>query len=1367
MKANTSTLLTRIVLPGLLVATTVSPSFGRRPDTPPGGNGVQTPRPKAEACVPASDRTELAYNNVRAIIENGGNMWQRRGGNALSGYEVPKSAAPASPFSNPSAIFAGGLWMGGISADNQLKLAAVLFRSQGNDFWPGPLNNTNASVEPATCLAYDRFWITERAQAETFIQYRQCLDDPDCDVEELFPDGYSVPSSFATWPAEGSLDQGQDLYLAPFVDVDGDGVYDPFGSGDYPDYGFDETVEECKSRQREDPVNLFGDYNIFWIFNDRGDVHTESFGGQSIGLEVRAQAFAFSSNNEVNNMTFYNFTVINQGQQTLNETYFGHFIDPDLGCSNDDFVGCDVQRGFGFAYNWDENDEDCNGVPGYGLQPPAVGVDFFEGPYQDADQVDNPGPQTGLEYLDCVVAQQQKGIPYKGLGIGYGDGFPDNERFGMRAFLFWNREGAFAVTDPSQQGHFYNYLKGIWKNGVQMTYGGSGYDESPGAIHTRYMFPWSSDPVGWGTNCVPQPDWREVQQQPIDRRFVQSAGPFTLEPGAYNNITLGVAWARATTGGAVASVATLRTADDKAQALFDNCFKILDGPDAPDLEITELDRELIIYMTNPEGSNNNLQTPVNKPPMSYQELDPIIPEVGPDGELYDRYYRFQGYKLYQLKNAEVSVADLDNVELARLVYQGDIEDGVSQIINYPFNEVVNSPVPTEMVNGANKGVASSVRVLEDKFAQGDTRLVNFKSYYYIAIAYGYNNYEPYDPGTRSGQAFPYVASRKAAFGSIRRYVGIPHRPDPASGGTIANAGYGDTFEITRLEGQGNGGNALSLKWSENTAIANPSNTGYRKQEITYERGAGPVSVKVVDPLKVPLADFELWVKDDTLTPGNLDDANWYMVRLSDGRRVNSDRIIDMPYEQIIPEWGISVTINQAKYSGDFATPASEGRIQYADPSKAWYMGIPDGEADVVTNWIRSGVYSSPESPLWADRSIDPDEKWEDVLGGTWAPWCLVGQAPFQGGVPSDNDANLPHPSVVNALLRRTPSIQVVITPNKDLWSRSPVFEQEANAAQAQGGAIRMAVRRAPSIDKNGRNSSMAGYNAGEGDLVNTTGMGWFPGYAVDLETGERLNIGYGENSFWGGQIGRDMVWNPNDQMFTTGGGAFFGAGHWIYVFKNERRLLNNANEVPGYDQGLFIRNLGNDQTSAASRLKMLKSIGWVGSALTIPGTEFLGTEVRITLGVKKPYERYTDYNGGPGDIGISRNNGLPLYKFSTNGLETVNNDQATAESALDLINVVPNPYYAFSGYETSRIDNRIKFINLPQRCTISIYAVNGTLVRKFRKDNELTFLDWDLKNSTNIPISGGMYLCHIDVPDVGEKVLKWFGAMRPLDLQNF
>src|SRR5690606_27647801 len=91
---------------------------------------------------------------------------------------------------------------------------------------------------------------------------------------------------------------------------------------------------------------------------------------------------------------------------------------------------------------------------------------------------------------------------------------------------------------------------------------------------------------------------------PNDRRFVQSAGPFVLKPGAINNITVGVVWARASAGDPFASVEVLRRADDKAQALFENCFKVLDAPHAPDLSVQELENELILMLSNPVTSNN-------------------------------------------------------------------------------------------------------------------------------------------------------------------------------------------------------------------------------------------------------------------------------------------------------------------------------------------------------------------------------------------------------------------------------------------------------------------------------------------------------------------------------------------------------------------------------------------------------------------------------------------------------------------------------------------------------------------------------------------------------------------------------------------
>ena len=79
----------------------------------------------------------------------------------------------------------------------------------------------------------------------------------------------------------------------------------------------------------------------------------------------------------------------------------------------------------------------------------------------------------------------------------------------------------------------------------------------------------------------------------------------------------------------------------------------------------------------------------------------------------------------------------------------------------------------------------------------------------------------------------------------------------------------------------------------------------------------------------------------------------------------------------------------------------------------------------------------------------------------------------------------------------------------------------------------------------------------------------------------------------------------------------------------------------------------------------------------------------------------------------------------------------------------------------------MKITNLPQTCVIKIYTVNGTLIREYKKDEARSSLNWDLKNTAGIPIASGAYLIHIDVPKVGEKVIKWFGALRPLDLDSY
>jgi hypothetical protein len=41
-----------------------------------------------------------------------------------------------------------------------------------------------------------------------------------------------------------------------------------------------------------------------------------------------------------------------------------------------------------------------------------------------------------------------------------------------------------------------------------------------------------------------------------------------------------------------------------------------------------------------------------------------------------------------------------------------------------------------------------------------------------------------------------------------------------------------------------------------------------------------------------------------------------------------------------------------------------------------------------------------------------------------------------------------------------------------------------------------------------------------------------------------------------------------------------------------------------------------------------------------------------------------------------------------------------------------------------------------------------------------------MKNNQAIPIASGVYLIHVEVPGVGETIIKFFGGVRQIDLEN-
>ena len=146
------------------------------------------------------------------------------------------------------------------------------------------------------------------------------------------------------WP----VDQG-----APWVDVNGDGVYDP----------------------NKDRPDINGDLFHWYVMNDGDSLrHMAVFNTQPLGVEVRVSLFGEGPDSPLKDVMFVKWKIVNTGGNQLDSMFASFWSDPDIGDANNDFVGCDPESNLGFCYN------DFNGDNFYGSVPPAVGYVFLQTP---------------------------------------------------------------------------------------------------------------------------------------------------------------------------------------------------------------------------------------------------------------------------------------------------------------------------------------------------------------------------------------------------------------------------------------------------------------------------------------------------------------------------------------------------------------------------------------------------------------------------------------------------------------------------------------------------------------------------------------------------------------------------------------------------------------------------------------------------------------------------------------------------------------------------------------------------------------------------------------------------------------------------
>lgn len=546
--------------------------------------------------------------------------------------------------------------------------------------------------------------------------------------------------------------------------------------------------------------------------------------------------------------------------------------------------------------------------------------------------------------------------------------------------------------------------------------------------------------------------------------------------------------------------------------------------------------------------------------------------------------------------------------------------------------------------------------------------------------------------------------------------------------------------ITRVEGVGAGENFLELADGEYDKILSNATHG----EVIYKSGAAPIRVQIVNPFDlkegVYIVTFVDPIPSDTLSLS----TRWILLRGGDTLAI-ADQPIAQFNEQLIADLGISILIGQSDDAGDRKDP-SNGTIgyslTYSDTSKPqWLTFIPDDFGNVpFTNFVQT------ELPSYTNYLLDPDHAYS-----TFAPWVPFMLTDFENEEPPENPLGWnvtpgwldPSAAAIQnvafgGVLQSLNNVDIILTSDTSKWSRCVVVETANNYYTSitppslglitEGNKKSLQTRSKPSVGKYDADGDgfpdPDGAVDANGDPL--TGMGWFPGFAVDVETGDRLNIFFGENSVYSGfvadafglgTLAHDMIWNPGKQIVLPVIGSitpletFMGGQQYVYVMRTK------------YDACAALRK--DLDRPGIIKARGLAKVTWCAIPLTIddPTIDLLPlnegiipNDVTIKLRVDNPYQLAT---------GSGLYNDYPTYRFKLEGTTSLE-DVVSSKSSFIFF---PNP-----ATKTITIESKIDGIG---ETIIHIFNADGQLmVRKnFHNQNKM---EMDVS-----ALAGGLYFVEI------------------------
>jgi hypothetical protein len=1042
---------------------------------------------------------DLDINSVRARLYNMGGLFYN-GGSPL--YNVPQAGSGNS-------IYAAGIWIGGL-VDGELRMVSSDYGPW--ELWPGPLDDNGNS--PVDCSVYDRMYKVSR---------QDILNYQDTGV---------ATRDLADWP----FDLG-----APVVDGDGDPTNYNLAGGDRPD--------------------ILGDQGIWWIMNDMGNEHSWSL-TQPIGLEVQVLAFAFKRADALNNTTFYKYKLVNKGGQRLTETYFGIWVDPDLGDSGDDYVGSDTTRGIGFVWNGDDFDA---GSDGYADRPPALGYDFFQGPVVDED----------------------------------------GNNVGATKFVYYNNDST-VQGNPDAGEDAYRYLRGLWRDDSPITLGGTGRGFSDEPVD--FMFA-GDPPEYWSEENT---DGAGSRNAIGDRRFLMSSGPFTLEPGAQIDIVYGIVWSQA--GDRFASVQQMKTDDALAQAAFNVNFQLPPPPDAPRVDVSELDGQVVLKWFYNPSDNNYLD--------SYDVFNPFLEDV----DVEDKTYTFEGYNVYQYSS--------ENDLVGRRIATYDLDNGITNIVDVT-DATLNIPQATISAFGTDSGIRHSIAIGNQ---------TNYTDLYFGVQAYAYNE-----------NSAPFITKS-----AVTRVVARPSAPLARNGGMVID----DLVQGSDIPGE---------------SIGAP--------------GDGGSFARVIDPAAVTGHEYrvEFFQYDDDSDPEHpVSFTTYNIVDHTTGEiKVDGQALAEtqgVPAKQVIPVEG-------EEPEGVAVVDGLDFKILGPSQDFKLFAVTANGAGPIDPPEAGSFGFQSFPTPLDADGELTDPTDAQQIGEGHWAFHAGGGG----GGYSDFTSRAITSRGGWGPVLPK--DFEMRFTYDDDNYAWMAYSTESFVKVPFELWYIGIDTPDDPSDD----------YRL-------------FP-FVLDEDDNEEYNLQCADHPGSSAENDPYTDWT-----------------YWRDVFDKTPGESGYLDVVAQFQADPTVDGFAITDGEIFGRSVL---VNWNGG--DIPDCNFnqdmpeQGTVFQlITNKVNQP---------------------TTLFSINSDGYQPVAEDQEAAEEALDLMAVVPNPYKGASNFELSNLQDVVRFTNMPQEATIRVFTLAGTLVRTIIKSGPSTSIDWDLQTEEGLPIASGMYLVHVEVPNVGEKVIK-FGVVK-------